>query len=269
MSLSIAARTRSAKRVAAVGYNGPVNALQRFERWMHELIEGRMISLLGGRLQPADLARRLAQHMEDQRRVSAGRVLAPNSFRVFLSPATLAGFGSFEQGLEEELASFLMARAEEAGLSFVGRVRVTLLADPELKGDRCRMASDLVDRRGVIMGDAYLTSPLVAVEAGEDVPPAMVLVVGSRSVALAPVPRLSLGRALGSDIVLDDASVSRRHALLSRRGGSWLLEDQGSTHGCFVNGRRVQAAMLRPGDNLQLGGVVMRLQLAGDPLGDR
>ncbi|HQZ70839.1 MAG: FhaA domain-containing protein [Anaerolineae bacterium] len=244
-----------------------MNVFQRFERWMHELVEGRMISMLGGRLQPADLARRLAQHMEDQRRISAGRVLAPNSFRVFLSPSTLAGFGSFEQGLEDELASFLIARAEEAGLSFVGRVRVTLLADPDLKGDRCRIASDLVDRRGVIMGDPAMTSPLKSADLGEDGPPAMVLVVGSRSVPLAPRPSLTLGRALGNDIVMDDPSVSRRHALLSRRGGSWLLEDQGSTHGCFVNGRRVQAAMLRPGDNLQLGGVMMRLQLVADLAG--
>lgn len=241
-----------------------MNALQRFERWMHELVEGRMISFLGGRLQPADLARRLAQHMEDQRRVSAGRALAPNSFRVFLSPATLAGFGSFEQGLEEELAGYLSGRAEEAGMAFVGRVRVTLLADPALKGDRCRMESDLVDRRGVIMGDLALTSPISAADPAAEAPPPMALVVGSRSVDLADKPRLTLGRALGNDIVLDDPSVSRRHAQLSRRGGSWLLEDQGSTHGSFVNGRRVQAAMLRPGDNLQLGGVILRLQLLAD-----
>lgn len=229
---------------------------------MNELMEGRIVSWLGGRLQPADLARRLAEHMEDERRVSGGGAIAPNSFRVFLSPGTLAKFASFEQGLEEELAAFLIARAEASGLSFLGRVRVTLLADPDLRGDRLRLSSDLVDRRGVVVSDRSATIDLAPVL---DQPPAMVLVVGSRRLELLARPTHRLGRALDNDVVLDDPSVSRRHALLSRRAGSWLIEDQGSSHGSFVNGKRVQAALLRPGDQLQLGGVLLRLQLADEP----
>lgn len=228
---------------------------------MNEFMEGRIISLLGGRLQPADLARRLAGHMADERQVTGGGAFVPNAYRVFLSPSTLAGFANFEQGLEDELAAFLAAKAEEQGLAFLGRVRVTLLADPELRGDRFRISSDLVDRRGVVISDRAAT---VEVAATSDQPPPMTLAVGSRRLSLTARSQHRLGRALDNDIVLDDPSVSRRHALLSIRAGSWLLEDQGSSHGSFVNGKKVQAALLRPGDQLQLGGVLLRLTLDGE-----
>ena len=67
-----------------------------------------------------------------------------------------------------------------------------------------------------------------------------------------------IGRSSANDIVLDDASVSRRHALLARRGGStWILDDR-SLNGVRVNGERVSEAALRDGDVIALGNVAVR-----------
>ncbi len=60
--------------------------------------------------------------------------------------------------------------------------------------------------------------------------------------------RLLIGRAPESDIVLDDGSVSRRHAELVWRGGTWVIHDIGSRNGTVLNGRRIERAQLRPGD---------------------
>jgi hypothetical protein len=60
--------------------------------------------------------------------------------------------------------------------------------------------------------------------------------------------RLLIGRAPESDIVLDDGAVSRRHAELSWRGGTWVIHDIGSKNGTVLNGRRIERAQLRPGD---------------------
>jgi ABC transport system ATP-binding/permease protein len=60
-------------------------------------------------------------------------------------------------------------------------------------------------------------------------------------------------------VILDDASVSRHHARLTPRGRYWVLEDLDSSHGVFVNGRRVAASLLRPGDQVRIGGVMARL----------
>jgi phosphoserine phosphatase RsbU/P len=62
-----------------------------------------------------------------------------------------------------------------------------------------------------------------------------------------------IGRAPGQDLVLKEAYVSRRHALITRQNGHFELVDQNSSHGTFLNGQRVERAALKPGDALQFG----------------
>jgi hypothetical protein len=64
---------------------------------------------------------------------------------------------------------------------------------------------------------------------------------------------LLVGRHHACDVVLSDPSVSRRHARLVFRDGSWVLQDLESTNGTTVNGVRVGRCALRPGDLLALG----------------
>jgi len=235
-----------------------MKALRRFEAWFNQLLEGGLAGRLGARIQPVDLARRLADHMEDHRTVGAGRLYVPNNFRVYLAPATLAGFATFKGGLEEELSAFLGARAREAGYHFVGRVRVLLLADAELRAERLRIESDLVDRRGVVLGEGGQATAAIDVQAAPAPPgpPALALVIGERRVPLVDRREVKVGRALDNQVILEDTTVSRHHARLVPRGDHWMVEDLGSTHGCFVNSHRVTTSLLRPGDRLQLGSVV-------------
>ena len=67
-----------------------------------------------------------------------------------------------------------------------------------------------------------------------------------------------IGRRPSADVVLDDATVSRRHALVMERGGESIIADDRSRNGLFVNGRRVLQAPLHNGDEIQLGALVMR-----------
>ncbi len=64
-----------------------------------------------------------------------------------------------------------------------------------------------------------------------------------------------LGRGSGATLVIDEPSVSRRHARIERdESGAYWLMDLGSTNGTFVNGHRVVArALLDSGDRLQFG----------------
>jgi pSer/pThr/pTyr-binding forkhead associated (FHA) protein len=67
-----------------------------------------------------------------------------------------------------------------------------------------------------------------------------------------------IGRGLSADVHLDDASVSRRHARIVERGDrAWLLDDR-SMNGTWVNGERVDAAILSHGDEIVLGRVALR-----------
>ena len=74
-----------------------------------------------------------------------------------------------------------------------------------------------------------------------------------------PYP-MSIGRAPGSMLRLNDETVSRTHAQLHSSARGWVLRDLGSANGTWVNGRRVTGSVdVRPGDHVRFGRVSFRL----------
>lgn len=65
--------------------------------------------------------------------------------------------------------------------------------------------------------------------------------------------RTTLGRHPNADIFLDDVTVSRRHAEITRSGSVFELVDQRSLNGTYVSGERVERSQLRNGDELRIG----------------
>jgi FHA domain len=71
--------------------------------------------------------------------------------------------------------------------------------------------------------------------------------------------RLLVGRHVACDVVLSDPTVSRHHAQLVRRDGSWVLRDLASTNGTAVNGTRVARTRLRCGDLVAFGNQIVQI----------
>jgi hypothetical protein len=66
--------------------------------------------------------------------------------------------------------------------------------------------------------------------------------------------RLTVGSAADNDVVVDDPSVSRVHAIVQHLNGRWFIEDCGSRNGTTVNGRRlVGVVAMQPDDDVVLG----------------
>jgi pSer/pThr/pTyr-binding forkhead associated (FHA) protein len=64
----------------------------------------------------------------------------------------------------------------------------------------------------------------------------------------------SVGRDEENDIILDDVSVSRHHAVFTRTAsGRITLRDLNSLNGTYVNSKRVEEVTLRSGDDVQIG----------------
>jgi pSer/pThr/pTyr-binding forkhead associated (FHA) protein len=72
----------------------------------------------------------------------------------------------------------------------------------------------------------------------------------------------TLGRSRQCDVMLDDANVSRTHAEVRPRGGSWVITDLGSTNGSRLNGSRLKGSeVLKPGDEIEIGTSLIRFEL--------
>jgi pSer/pThr/pTyr-binding forkhead associated (FHA) protein len=62
-----------------------------------------------------------------------------------------------------------------------------------------------------------------------------------------------IGRSPESDVLLDDITVSRKHALLKKDENEYRLIDSGSLNGSYLNGNIVDEAFLSNGDRIQIG----------------
>ncbi len=62
--------------------------------------------------------------------------------------------------------------------------------------------------------------------------------------------RIKIGRASECEIQLSSSGVSRKHALITREGDAFFIEDLGSTNAIFLNDEKVQRAALKHGDRI-------------------
>ena len=78
---------------------------------------------------------------------------------------------------------------------------------------------------------------------------------------------LEIGRAAdGAGALAADVEISRRHARIARSGSGYTVEDLGSRNGTFLNGHRIEKPeMLGVGDEIQLGGTTMIVQVGAIP----
>jgi pSer/pThr/pTyr-binding forkhead associated (FHA) protein len=131
-------------------------------------------------------------------------------------------------------------------LGFVALLYLVLMrfAGSLLKDLRSAEQTQLASRSGI--------GRLSVLESPADEPPS------GTTIALGPIN--SIGRNVNNTIFVEDDFVSTNHAMLTFRGRSWFVEDQGSTNGTYVNGHRIDRPVaLSFGDELTIGRVRMRL----------
>lgn len=132
-------------------------------------------------------------------------------------------------------------------LGFVAILYLILLgfARSLMRDLRSAEAQQLASRTGI--------GRLAVLESPEDEPPA------GTTIALGPIN--SIGRNVNNTIYVEDDFASANHAMLTFRGRSWFVEDQGSTNGTYINGHRIDRPVaLSYGDEIMIGRVRMRLE---------
>jgi hypothetical protein len=192
----------------------------------------------------ASVAKQFALEVTGTARLdSKGRPYAPDQYTLSIHPDSLKGVNTWSEEMQARLAFDVENAVRGAHFQFALKPHITLATDPTL---------GLQDVRVIAW---HSTNPLgmqdsIEIQEGDtDLPPrgAFLIVNGKRHFQMGS-PRVTIGRRLDNDLVLDDPHVSRVHVHLVARHGHYLLEDLDSTAGTRVNGRRVMEHYLKPGD---------------------
>ena len=213
--------------------------LRSVENRLERLFERTFSRPFKGGLQPIEIGSRIIREVDLTRRLSSQGPISPNEIRVWLSPKDADRFEGFQKALVSGLEETVREHAVNEGYNFVGPVKVEVYIDDDLK-----------------VGDLVVVTDFVG---GESQP--RVIADDGRSFSVGDQP-LVIGRSPDVDIVINDSNVSRRHAEIWRTGEGVAVRDLQSTNGTYVNGHRVTAVSLSPRDDVTVGTVHMRIELA-------
>jgi len=208
---------------------------------LEHLVDGLSATVFRGKMHPVDLANRLVRQADLLVQEGPSGPVIPNDFTVAVNGRDLEP-AIDEDRLAGELAFSLEQTATERGWRIGGPIRV-------------RITTDASVGRGSIR--------CTAVAIPHDLPPWAQLVEhrGTRAFALGD-NRILIGRTEEADVRLDQAEVSRRHAIIFRAGGRVWIIDTDSANGTSVNGISVggDVVPIGLGDMLAFGPATFALR---------
>jgi hypothetical protein len=240
-----------------------MSILRNIESKLEGLFAGSFSRTFKSKVQPVEIARKLAKEMQDNKTVSISRTYVPNQYLVYLSSQDREQFEGYEDGVLKELSDYLLEHARGEGLALVTRPTVEFRTDDRLGlgefGIQAMLVRGPEDDRSEPEEADFGHTMVYSVDRSPrplEVPPVAegraMLVGGGRRTVLSG-SRFVIGRSRDADLTLDDPNVSRRHAELRREDGAWVVADLASTNGVKVNGRRVAEHRLVPGDDITVG----------------
>ena len=163
-----------------------------------------------------------------------------------------------EERLDQVMPSVYCARCGRAspeGARFCSHCGAPLVRGG---GERPGESTSTISLGGTDLAEAEYEEPLAETAATEALPAGTALLLVKRgpnagSRFLLDSDLTTVGRHPGSDIFLDDVTVSRRHAEFYRTGDRFTVRVVGSLNGTYVNRERIEETALNDGDEVQVG----------------
>jgi len=247
----------------------PVSVLQRFEKRLEGLVEGAFAKVFKGVVHPVEILNAMQREAEAHKAILAGgRTLVPNRYVIDLSPYDHSRLAPYAAALAQELAQSQAEFIGEQAWTVYGDVIVEIERGDGLDTGMFRVTAEVFtgsDAGGYDAPPAY--SPYDQPQSYGPPPGS-----GARNVRLVSADGRTYPVAIGSTVIgrgdqanlrLPDVGISRRHARLDYDGTQVVLTDLGSTNGTMVNGQRVSAVALNPGDMIQLGTTTLTFRVDG------
>ena len=213
--------------------------LKSVENRLERIFEKTFSRTFKSTLQPIEIGTRIVREVDLTRRLSNRGPISANVIRVWLGPADAARFEGFQKALVSELEESVRQHALSEGYAFVGPVKVEIFVDDDLKAGAVEVKTEFVG--------------------GESQP--RLIASDGRSFPIGDEP-LIIGRSPDVEVVVNDSNVSRQHAEVWRTAQGVAIRDLQSTNGTYVNGHRVSAVSLSPRDDVTVGKLHFRIELA-------
>ena len=227
-----------------------MGALQRMEQRLESWVNRVFSRAFRSEVQPVEVASALQRELDNNAQiVSRDRSLAPNSFRVVLSPRDHGRLAPYSSSLVGELTSLVTEHADLQRYALPGPVSVVIEQDDSL-------------RTGQFHVDSAVEADVSVQDSGAPVAPVApaYLEVNGQVVAVMAAG-IMVGRGSDCDIRIDDPGVSRRHAEFRVLGegasADVVVVDLHSTNGTLVQGARVAQSPVHEGTQVTLGSTVI------------
>lgn len=257
-----------------------MSVLQRFEKRLEGLVEGAFAKVFKGVVHPVEILNAMQREAEAHKAILAGgRTLVPNRYVIDLSPYDHSRLAPYAAALAQELAQSQAEFIGEQAWTVYGDVIVEIERGEGLDTGMFRVTAE------VYSGDP--SAPPQPQPQAEPEPPApgyppaeqsgaptggppsssgarnVRLVSGDGRTYPLAIGSLVIGRGEQASLRLADVGISRRHARVDFDGAQAVLTDLGSTNGTMVNGQRVSAVALNPGDVVQVGTTTLTFRVDG------
>jgi hypothetical protein len=255
----------------------PVSVLQRFEKRLEGLVEGAFAKVFKGVVHPVEILNAMQREAEAHKAILAGgRTLVPNRYVIDLSPYDHSRLAPYAAALAQELAQSQAEFIGEQAWTVYGDVIVEIERGDGLDTGMFRVTAEVytggevapVQQPAFDAAPPYAPSPYDQQPGGY--PPHgghngrnVGLVSGDGRTYPLQMGSTVIGRGDQANLRLPDVGISRRHARLDYDGSQVVLTDLGSTNGTMVNGQRVSAVALNPGDMIQLGTTTLTFRVDG------
>ena len=229
--------------------------LNRFEAFAQRLVEGSFHKLFGEQ----SLLERLGQPLAEAIEAHQIEDRLPSHITIFLSTADLnnaleAGLSHAE--LEVEFQEAIRDLSQSLHLDRPRVFKVLLVEDSHLSNGMVRVESkDAPEKEQITQIQERPLNNQAELEAIKRLD-AFLIVTGEKHITLEK-PLVTLGRSLDNDVILDDATISRKHAQIRWRFGRFVLYDLSKKGRTVVNGVKVSEHALEPGDVIALSQVMI------------
>jgi hypothetical protein len=255
-----------------------VSVLQRFEKRLEGLVEGAFAKVFKGVVHPVEILNAMQREAEAHKAILAGgRTLVPNRYVIDLSPYDHSRLAPYAAALAQELAQSQAEFIGEQGWTVYGDVIVEIERGDGLDTGMFRVTAEVYTGGDVPPAPSYDQGPPPHMaHQGYDqqqyAPHGGMQQPAGRGVRLVANDGRSYPLSIGSTVIgrgdqanlrLPDVGISRRHARLDYDGAQVVLTDLGSTNGSMVNGQRISAVALNPGDMVQIGTTTLTFRVDG------